>query len=55
LQNLVRINRALSLEQVRIQGEQIQIQIKQRVDERFNSAINLLGSSETSAKKESSL
>jgi hypothetical protein len=34
-------------EQVRIQGEQIQIQIKQRVDERFNSAINLLGSNET--------
>jgi hypothetical protein len=29
-------------EQVRIQGEHIQIQIKQRVDERFNSAINLL-------------
>jgi uncharacterized protein YjbI with pentapeptide repeats len=37
-------------EQVRIQGEQIQIQIKQRVDERFNSAINLLGSNETSAR-----
>ncbi|VVH66801.1 hypothetical protein BSPLISOX_1961 [uncultured Gammaproteobacteria bacterium] len=36
--------------QVQIQGEQIQIQIKQRVDERFNSAINLLGSSETSAR-----
>jgi hypothetical protein len=42
-QNLVRIN-------LQIQGEQIQIQIKQRVDERFNSAINLLGSSETSAR-----
>jgi hypothetical protein len=28
----------------------IQIQINQRVDERFNSAINLLGSSETSAR-----
>ena len=36
--------------QVRFQGEQIQIQINQRVDERFNSAINLLGSSETSAR-----
>ncbi|VVH62731.1 hypothetical protein BSPWISOX_563, partial [uncultured Gammaproteobacteria bacterium] len=36
--------------QVRNQGKQIQIQIKQRVDERFNSAINLLGSSETSAR-----
>jgi hypothetical protein len=35
---------------LQIQGEQIQIQIKQRVDERFNSAINLLGSSETSAR-----
>ena len=36
--------------QVQIQGEQIQIQIKQQIDERFNSAINLLGSSETSAR-----
>ena len=32
------------------QQKQIDIQINQRVDERFNSAINLLGSSETSAR-----
>jgi len=32
------------------QQKQIDIQIDQRVDERFNSAINLLGSSETSAR-----
>ncbi len=32
------------------QQKQIDIQINQRVDERFNSAINLLGSNETSAR-----
>ncbi|CAC9493386.1 hypothetical protein [uncultured Gammaproteobacteria bacterium] len=32
------------------QQKQIDIQINQRVDDRFNSAINLLGSSETSAR-----
>ncbi len=32
------------------QQEQINIQINQRIDERFNSAIGLLGSSETSAR-----
>ncbi len=32
------------------QREQIEIQINQRVDERFNIAINLLGSGETSAR-----
>ncbi|SSC09257.1 pentapeptide repeat family protein [bacterium endosymbiont of Bathymodiolus sp. 5 South] len=36
--------------QIQHQGEQISLQIKQRVDERFNSAITLLGSSETSAR-----
>jgi hypothetical protein len=37
-------------QQIQHQGEQISLQIKQRVDERFNSAITLLGSSETSAR-----
>ena len=36
--------------QVSQQREQINIQIKQRVDERFTTAVNLLGSSETSAR-----
>jgi hypothetical protein len=36
--------------QLEIQTDQLKIQINQRVDDRFNSAINLLGSSETSAR-----
>jgi hypothetical protein len=36
--------------QIDIQINQLKIQINQRVDDRFNSAINLLGSSETSAR-----
>ena len=36
--------------QIQNQDKQISLQINQRVDERFNSAITLLGSSETSAR-----
>ena len=40
----------LFYQRLKNQEKQIDIQINQRIDERFNSAINLLGSSETSAR-----
>ena len=40
----------IQINQLEIQTDQLKIQINQRVDDRFNSAINLLGSSETSAR-----
>ena len=40
----------LFYQRLKNQEKQIDIQINQRIDERFNSAINLLGSNETSAR-----